>query len=56
MLAIGDDLIARISARLLAHPEAVDDEGSFMPDWMPDEPFNRPPVPAAVHAHPPIHR
>src|SRR6185437_11527735 len=48
MLAVGDDLIARIGARLLDHPEAVDDEGSFMPDWMPDEPFNRPPVPAAV--------
>jgi len=48
MLAVSDDLIARISARLLAHPEAVDDEGAFMPDWMPDEPFNRPPVPAAV--------
>jgi len=48
MLAVGDDLIARIGARLLPHPEAVDDEGSFMPDWMPDEPFNRPPVPAAV--------
>jgi len=48
MLAVGDDLIARIGARLLDQPEAVADEGSFMPDWMPDEPFNRPPVPAAV--------
>ncbi|HVX82787.1 MAG TPA: CoA pyrophosphatase [Devosiaceae bacterium] len=48
MLAVGDDLIQRIAARLLARPEPVDDEGSFMPDWMPDEPFNRPPVPAAV--------
>jgi len=48
MLAVGDDLIARIGARLLDHPEAVDEEGAFMPDWMPDEPFNRPPVPAAV--------
>ena len=48
MLAVGDDLIARIGARLLDRPEAVEDEGSFMPDWMPDEPFNRPPVPAAV--------
>ena len=48
MLAVGDDLIARIGARLLDQPEAVDDEGPFMPDWMPDEPFNRPPVPAAV--------
>jgi 8-oxo-dGTP pyrophosphatase MutT (NUDIX family) len=48
MLAVGDDLIARIGARLLDHPEPVDDEGSFTPDWMPDEPFSRPPVPAAV--------
>ncbi|MGN6101200.1 MAG: CoA pyrophosphatase [Devosia sp.] len=48
MLAVGDDLIQRIAARLLARPEPVDDEGSFMPDWMPDEPINRPPVPAAV--------
>lgn len=48
MLAVGDDLVERIASRLLAHPEPVDDEGSFMPDWMPDEPFNRPPVPAAV--------
>jgi 8-oxo-dGTP pyrophosphatase MutT (NUDIX family) len=48
MLAVGDDLIARIGARLLDLPEPVDDEGTFMPDWTPDEPFNRPPVPAAV--------
>lgn len=48
MLAVGDDLIGRIGARLLDHPDAVDDEGAFMPDWTPDEPFSRPPVPAAV--------
>lgn len=48
MLAVGDDLIAQIGARLLDRPEPVDDEGSFMPDWTPEEPFNRPPVPAAV--------
>ncbi|HVW93436.1 MAG TPA: CoA pyrophosphatase [Devosia sp.] len=48
MLAVDDDLVAHIERRLLAHPEAVDEEGAFMPDWMPDEPFNRPPVPAAV--------
>ncbi|MDR3473832.1 MAG: CoA pyrophosphatase [Devosia sp.] len=48
MLAVDDDLIAQIGARLLDHPEPVDDEGAFMPDWMPDEPFSRPPVPAAV--------
>jgi 8-oxo-dGTP pyrophosphatase MutT (NUDIX family) len=48
MLAVADDLIARIGARLLATPEPVDDEGAFVPDWAPDEPFNRPPVPAAV--------
>jgi 8-oxo-dGTP pyrophosphatase MutT (NUDIX family) len=48
MLAVGDDLVERIQSRLLVHPEPVDDEGAFMPDWMPDEPFNCPPVPAAV--------
>jgi len=48
MLAVRDDLIERIGARLLDRPEAVGDEGAFMPDWMPDEPFSRPPVPAAV--------
>ena len=48
MLAVGDDLIGRIGARLLVHPDPVDDEGAFMPDWTPEEPFGRPPVPAAV--------
>jgi 8-oxo-dGTP pyrophosphatase MutT (NUDIX family) len=48
MLAVNDDLIGRIGARLLDHPDAVDDEGQFMPDWTPEEPFSRPPVPAAV--------
>jgi 8-oxo-dGTP pyrophosphatase MutT (NUDIX family) len=48
MLAVADDLISRIQSRLLAAPEPVEEDGPFMPDWMPDEPFNRPPVPAAV--------
>jgi 8-oxo-dGTP pyrophosphatase MutT (NUDIX family) len=48
MLAVADDLVEHIHSRLLDHPEAVDEEGAFMPDWMPAEPFNRPPVPAAV--------
>jgi 8-oxo-dGTP pyrophosphatase MutT (NUDIX family) len=48
MLAVGDDLIARIKSRLLTAPEPVEEDGPFMPDWMPDEPFSRPPVPAAV--------
>jgi 8-oxo-dGTP pyrophosphatase MutT (NUDIX family) len=48
MLAVADDLVTRIQSRLLVQPEAVDDEGLFMPDWMPDEPFNQPPVAAAV--------
>lgn len=48
MLAVGDDLITRIKSRLLTAPEPVEEDGPFVPDWMPDEPFNRPPVPAAV--------
>jgi len=48
MLAVGDDLISRIQSRLLAAPEPVEEDGPFVPDWMPDEPFSRPPVPAAV--------
>jgi 8-oxo-dGTP pyrophosphatase MutT (NUDIX family) len=33
---------------LLPHPEIVEEDGDFLPDWMPEEPFARPPVPAAV--------
>ncbi|HEV7717574.1 MAG TPA: CoA pyrophosphatase [Arsenicitalea sp.] len=43
-----DGLIDRITERLLPRPEVLELDGDFLPDWMPDEPFARPPVPAAV--------
>jgi 8-oxo-dGTP pyrophosphatase MutT (NUDIX family) len=46
-LAADDDLIARIGSRLLASPEPVA-PATLTPDWVPDVPYNRPPVPAAV--------
>ena len=46
-MAADDELIARISARLLASPEPVA-PATLTPDWVPDEPPGRPPVPAAV--------
>jgi 8-oxo-dGTP pyrophosphatase MutT (NUDIX family) len=42
-----DALIARISERLLRSPEPIEDE-TILPDWVPDDPFEGPPVPAAV--------
>lgn len=46
-MAADDELIARISARLLASPEPVA-PATLTPDWVPDAPPGRPPVPAAV--------
>jgi 8-oxo-dGTP pyrophosphatase MutT (NUDIX family) len=46
-LAADDDLIARIGSRLLASPEPVA-QAALTPDWAPDIPPDRPPVPAAV--------
>jgi 8-oxo-dGTP pyrophosphatase MutT (NUDIX family) len=46
-LAADDDLIARIASRLLASPEPVA-PAAMIPDWAPDIPPDRPPVPAAV--------
>lgn len=43
-----DALIARISERLLTEPEPVDPEVPLIPDWVPDDAFDRPPIPAAV--------
>ena len=43
-----DARILRIGKRLLAQPEPVDGDGGLQPDWLPDDPFDRPPVPAAV--------
>jgi 8-oxo-dGTP pyrophosphatase MutT (NUDIX family) len=48
-VVLADDvLIGRIGERLLATPESIADGAVIEPDWMPDEPFERPPVPAAV--------
>jgi 8-oxo-dGTP pyrophosphatase MutT (NUDIX family) len=43
-----DTLISRIAARLLAAPQSVVAEGDLVPDWLPETPFDQPPVPAAV--------
>ena len=40
--------IARIGARLLSHPAVARTPDVLVPDWMPAEPFGRPPVLAAV--------
>jgi 8-oxo-dGTP pyrophosphatase MutT (NUDIX family) len=47
-LADADALIDRIASRLLPEPDGVGAEGEFTPDWMPEKPFDRPPVEAAV--------
>lgn len=46
-MSADDELIARISNRLLASPEPVA-PATLTPDWVPDVPPERPPVPAAV--------
>jgi 8-oxo-dGTP pyrophosphatase MutT (NUDIX family) len=45
-LADSADLIGRIESRLLPEPETAG--GALQPDWQPERPFDRPPVPAAV--------
>lgn len=47
-MATDDALIKRIAERLLPRPEEVEAEREMRPDWVPDSPFDRPPVPAAV--------
>lgn len=47
-MADADGLIGRIASRLLSQPDGVGVEGEFAPDWMPEKPFERPPVAAAV--------
>jgi 8-oxo-dGTP pyrophosphatase MutT (NUDIX family) len=47
-LAHPDDLIERIASRLLPQPDGVGADGVHVPDWLPDTPFDRPPVEAAV--------
>jgi 8-oxo-dGTP pyrophosphatase MutT (NUDIX family) len=41
-------LIERIETRLLHRPDEGEADREMLPDWMPDVPFDRPPVPAAV--------
>jgi 8-oxo-dGTP pyrophosphatase MutT (NUDIX family) len=45
-VAADDELIARIGSRLLGAPQPT--PLNIAPDWMPDVPPDRPPVPAAV--------
>lgn len=47
-MATDDALIKRIADRLLPQPEEVGPEDELQPDWVPDVPIERPPVPAAV--------
>jgi len=47
-LADADGLIGRIASRLLPQPDGAGVDGEFVPDWMPETPFDRPPVAAAV--------
>jgi 8-oxo-dGTP pyrophosphatase MutT (NUDIX family) len=47
-LSAADDLIARISARLLPSPQAAEETATLSPDWMPEGGFNAPPRDAAV--------
>lgn len=43
-----DMVIGRMGDRLLNSPEPIAGATELVPDWLPDVPFNDPPVPAAV--------
>ena len=43
-----DALIDRIANRLLREPDGAGAESEMLPDWQPEVPFDRPPIPAAV--------
>jgi 8-oxo-dGTP pyrophosphatase MutT (NUDIX family) len=47
-VAAADELIERITQRLLPAPEPTDKPDSYVPDWMPEAGFDRPPRDAAV--------
>lgn len=47
-LSADDAIITRLSARLLTVPPPLPAAETLVPDWAPDTPFSRPPVPAAV--------
>lgn len=48
MVSANNELIARIGERLLVRPDPIAADAALVPDWMPEEPFSRPPVNAAV--------
>ncbi len=43
-----EKFMTRIAERLLDRPEPVANAIELVPDWLPDVPFNDPPVPAAI--------
>ncbi len=43
-----DDFLVRIGGKLLDRPKPIEGAELLVPDWLPDVPFNEPPVPAAV--------
>lgn len=43
-----ETILTRIGERLLSQPDSIDKGAHFVPDWVPETPFERPPVPAAV--------
>lgn len=43
-----DSIIDRLAKRLHSAPPVLPAADGLVPDWAPDKPFNRPPVPAAV--------
>src|SRR5690606_31341773 len=47
-LATDEALIERIAGRLLPEPQEAPTESELVPDWLPSEPVDGPPVPAAV--------
>jgi 8-oxo-dGTP pyrophosphatase MutT (NUDIX family) len=47
-LAASEDLIGRIQSRLLRRPDEAAAVSDLKPDWQPEVPFSRPPIPAAV--------
>ncbi|WP_200950243.1 CoA pyrophosphatase [Devosia sp. Root635] len=47
-LSSDDAIITRLATRLLTVPPPLPAADALVPDWAPDQPFARPPVPAAV--------
>lgn len=43
-----ETILTRIGERLLSEPDRIETGARFVPDWAPEKPFERPPVPAAV--------